>query len=120
RAPDTKPRDGVGRQPVETIGAETDLAAVGPREAADHVEERRLARAVRTDETRDRAFGHGKGAAGEGLDAAEPLGDAGCGAQIGREVLRGACAGIASSRDASIAAYHMSDLGTPQRGRADV
>ena len=85
RAPDPEPRDGVGRQPVETIGAEADLAAVGPREAADHVEERRLARAVRTDETRDRAFGHGEGAAGEGLDAAEALGDAGDGEQLGRD-----------------------------------
>jgi hypothetical protein len=66
----------VHRKLVETIGAETDLAAVGPREAADHVEKRRLARAVRSDEARDRAFADGQRATGQRFDAAEPLGDA--------------------------------------------
>jgi hypothetical protein len=72
-------------KPVETIGAETDLAAVGGREAADHVEERCLARAVRSDETRDRTFADGERAAGERRDAAEALGDAGNGEELSRD-----------------------------------
>src|SRR5438876_610424 len=65
--------------PVEPIGAEADLAAVGRREPADHVEERGLAGAVGSDEARDRAFGDGECASGERFDAAEALGDAGDG-----------------------------------------
>src|SRR5207245_10430603 len=76
-ATDPAAGDGVRRQAVESIGAETDLATVGGREAADHVEERRLARTVRSGEARDRAFADGQRAARERLDAAEPLGDAG-------------------------------------------
>src|SRR5262249_57270133 len=81
----TPPGDRVGRQPVEAVGAETNLPAVGPREAADHVEERGLARAVRPDEAGDRAFGDGERAAGERLDAAESFGDAGDAEQLGRD-----------------------------------
>jgi len=89
----------VRRESVEPIGAETDLAAVGGREAADNVEERRLARAVGADEPRDRAFPDGERAAGERLDAAEALGDAGDGEELTRDRVpraRGARNGIAS------------------------
>jgi len=75
----------VSGKPVETIDAEPDLAAVGGHEAADHVEERGLARAVRSDETRDRTFADGERAAGERLDAAEALGDAGDGEELSRD-----------------------------------
>jgi len=75
----------VSGKPVETIDAEPDLAAVGGHEAADHVEERRLACAVRSDETRDRAFADGERAAGERLDAPEALGDAGDGEELSRD-----------------------------------
>src|SRR2546422_166203 len=84
RAPDAAPGDRVRREPVEAIGAEPDLAAVGGHEAADHVEERRLAGAVRSDETRDRAFADGERAAAERFDAAEALGDAGDAEELGR------------------------------------
>src|SRR6266850_7010002 len=78
------PGDRVRREPVEPIGAEPDLTAVGGDEAADHVEERRLAGAVRSDETRDRALADGERAAGERFDAAEALDDAGDGEELGR------------------------------------
>jgi len=67
--------------PIETVGAETDLAAVARREPADHVEERGLAGAVGSDEARGRAFGDGECASSERFDAAETLGDAGDGQQ---------------------------------------
>ena len=86
-APDTESRDRVRGQAVEPVGAETDLSAIGRREAADHVEERRLARAVRPDEAGDRAFGHAERAAGERLDAAEALGDAGHAEEVGRDAI---------------------------------
>src|SRR6059036_4224539 len=70
-ATDPAPGDGVRRQAVESIGAETDLATVGGREAADHVEERRLARAVWSDEACDRAFTDGERTTGERFDAAK-------------------------------------------------
>jgi len=89
----------VGGKPIEAVGAETDLAAVGGHEAADHVEERGLARTVRSDEARDRAFADGERAAGKRLDAAEALGDAGDGEELTRDRIpraRGARNGIAS------------------------
>jgi hypothetical protein len=71
-------------EPIETIVAEPDLAAVGRCEARDDVEERRLAGAVRPDETGDRALADGQRAPGECLDAAEALGDPGDGEQRSR------------------------------------
>src|SRR5262249_54948709 len=76
--------DRVRGKPVETIAAEPDLAAVGRCEARDHVEERGLARAVRSDEAGDRALAHGERASGERLDAAKALGDPGDGKQRSR------------------------------------
>src|SRR5262249_54509325 len=60
-----------------TLPAEADLAAVCSRQTADHVEERRLARAVRSDESGDRALPDRQRAAREGQHAAKALGDAG-------------------------------------------
>jgi hypothetical protein len=74
----------VRREPIEAIVAEPDLAAVGRCQARDDVEERRLARAVRSDETGDRALADGQRAPGERLDAAEALGDPGDGEQRSR------------------------------------
>jgi hypothetical protein len=71
-------------EPIETIVAEPDLAAVGRRQARDDVEERRLARAIRSDETGDRALADGQRASGERLDTAEALGDPGDGEQRSR------------------------------------
>jgi hypothetical protein len=85
RARDSPPRDRVGGEPIEAIVAQTDLAAVGWCEAADHIEERRLARAVRSDETGDRALADGQRASGERLDTAEALGDPGDGEQWSRD-----------------------------------
>ena len=48
-------RDRVRGQPVDRAAVEPDRAAVGALEARDDVEERRLARAVRADQRRDRA-----------------------------------------------------------------
>src|SRR5439155_3054889 len=84
RASDATPGDRVRRESVEPIGAETDLAAVGGCEAGDHVEERRLARAVRPDEPGDRTLADGERAAGERFDAAEAFGDAGDGQEWSR------------------------------------
>jgi len=77
RAPDAAPGDRVCREPLDPISVEPDLAAVGRSEPADHIEERGLASAVGTDETRDRALADGERAAGERFDAAEALRDAG-------------------------------------------
>src|SRR5262249_55750098 len=107
-APDTAPGDCVRRQAVETIGAQTDLAMVGGREATDHVEERRLARAVWSNEARDRSLGDRQRAAGERFDAAEAFGDA-----ADRQEWR------CRHRACAIAAYHTSSpraAGAPRAG----
>ena len=68
--------DGVGPQPDQARPCERDPTGVGPHEAGHDVEERRLARAVGTDETDDGAARNDEVDAVEGDDAAEGLGDA--------------------------------------------
>src|SRR5262249_15596776 len=75
RARRSPPGDRVGGEPVEPLVTEADLAAIRSDEAADHVEERRLASAVRPDQTGDRSLADRERAPVERLDAAEALGD---------------------------------------------
>ncbi len=68
--------DRVGRQVVDRPAVEPDGAAACALEAGDDVEERRLARAVRADQRRDRAALDAEARAVHGADAAEALLDA--------------------------------------------
>jgi len=54
RPPDAEPRDAVGRQPGDVAAEETDRAGRRQQKAGEHIEERRLAGAVRPDHTMDR------------------------------------------------------------------
>src|SRR3989442_7421814 len=58
RPPDAERRDAMGRQPEDRAAVEADVASVGRVEAAQAVEERRLAGAVRADEADDRSLVH--------------------------------------------------------------
>jgi hypothetical protein len=58
RARHAELRDPVRRQAHEVAAGEEDLAPVGPVDARDHVEERRLAGAVGADHADDLAFAH--------------------------------------------------------------
>src|SRR2546422_10971369 len=68
--------DGVGAEPDEADAVEGDVPAVGSDEPRHHVEERRLARAVRTDEPDDGAARDDEIHLVQGDDAAEALGHA--------------------------------------------
>ena len=71
RPPDAERRDAMGRQPEDRAAVEADVASVGRVEAAQAVEERRLAGAVRADEADDGAALDVEAEPVEGDDAAE-------------------------------------------------
>ena len=67
--------DLAGRHGVDLRPPENDLAGIGRKESGDHVEDRRLPRAVRPDQRLDRSRGDIEGEVVDGLEAAEPLAD---------------------------------------------
>src|SRR5262249_59005983 len=73
-APDAELGDAVARCPQQRMAREDDLARVRRVEAAQAVEQRRLAGAVRPDEPNDLALVHGEGDLVEGDDASESYG----------------------------------------------
>ncbi len=81
------------RQGRDILAGEGDRAAIGPVEAGDHVEERRLARAIRADQAGEAALGDGDVDAIEDADAVEAAGEAGDGEEIGHALppREGAC-----------------------------
>ena len=74
-AADAATVDLIGPEARDGLAGEADVAAVGPVEAGDDVEERRLAGAVRPDDPHDLAGGHVEGDRLVGHQAAEALGD---------------------------------------------
>ena len=76
-ARDAGAHDRLRPQPVQLAVAKCDAAFVGHQEAGDHVEDRRLARAVRTDEAGDAPLLDGEAAVPQGVQSAEPMIEAG-------------------------------------------
>ena len=77
RAPDAETSDAVGRgAPVTSRSRNSDAAAVGRQEPGDAIEQRRLARAVRTDQAHQLARLHGEVDGVDGRHAEESLGEA--------------------------------------------
>ena len=73
RAGQAEAGDPVRRDPGDVPAVEHDRAAVGPVVAADHVDQRRLARPVGPDEAQDLAGADLECHARQGLEAAERL-----------------------------------------------
>src|SRR5207247_5023681 len=73
RAADPELRDRVRRLTGDVVAIEHDAPAGGGVDARQHVEEGRLAGAVRTDEAHDGAGGNGEVELGDGDEAAEFL-----------------------------------------------
>ena len=74
-AADAAPADAIGRKPVDALAGERDAAAVRCVHAGDHVEQGRLAGAVRADDGVDAAFGHLEAEPIDRDEAAEALAD---------------------------------------------
>ena len=64
-----------GRGPGNFAAEKLDRSAAGRERARDQIENRALARTIRTYQPEDFAFGHVEGNAIDGLEAAENLGD---------------------------------------------
>jgi hypothetical protein len=75
RAADATSYDRVRRQARQRLSAQADLARVGPVHTGDHVQQRRLARAVRSDEGVDFAGAHVQIHALERGQSTKPQGD---------------------------------------------
>ena len=75
RARHAEPGDRVRRQVRDRLPDERDRSGVGDVEAGNHVDQRRLARAVRSDQSDDLALAHGEIDAVERPHAAELLDD---------------------------------------------
>src|SRR5439155_1677291 len=86
RPPDAELRDPMGRQPEDRTAVEADITLVGRGEAAQAVEERRLAGAVRADEADDLPRVHVEGDGVEREDAAEADGEVTNGQDWHREI----------------------------------
>ena len=63
----------IGGQTGDVLAAVYDAPGCGPMLASDHVEQRGLARAIRSDEPRDAAFGNRERTVAHGLNTAEIL-----------------------------------------------
>ena len=90
-------RDRVRRQVGDRPAGEGDLAGVGDVEPGDHVDQRGLARAVRSDQADDLALAHVEIDPVERLHAAELLGDAAHAQQRARRPASGCRAGGSSA-----------------------
>ena len=76
RTPDAAPADAVGRQAVDALAGKTDGAAIRREYPGDHVEQRGLAGAVRSDHREDAAFRHFETKLVHGKKPAEAFADA--------------------------------------------
>ena len=77
RAADAAPAHHVGREPVDPLAGERDVAAIRREHAGDHVEQRGLACAVRPDHRENHALRHRERHIGHRAQPAEVLGHVG-------------------------------------------
>ena len=116
RAADAERGDLVLRQPGDVLAVEHDLARRRRVGARQHVEERRLARAVRPDQARDRAARHDEVDVLDGDEPAELLAHA---ARLEQQVVAHiGCASISSSSSSSSCnSWRRRALGSRPSGR---
>ncbi len=127
RARDPARRDVVGLQIRQWIAVERELAAVWPIDAGQHIEQRRLARAVGTDQAVDLAVVDGERDVGQRLHATEALADARgrrAGSQRAHRTRMLGLAGVSSSRlrtaDGRIPAGRNSIISTSARPKSSI
>src|SRR5262249_4498988 len=75
-AADARGADLVGAQPVDRLSGEEDSSGVWREHAGDHVEDRRLSRAVRADQRVDSSLGEGERGVRDRSQSPEGLADA--------------------------------------------